>query len=66
MSSLFVREVDGIVPFSFLKIERQLLFLFSAKITETPIAVMLFAVGLFSSKGYLLGKVKSKGNFSLP
>jgi hypothetical protein len=58
MSVLFIQEVDGVVIFSFLQAEAQMLFLFSEKITATQIAVMLFAVGLFSSKRYLLGKAK--------
>jgi hypothetical protein len=67
MSVLFVQEVDRVVLLSLLQAETQLLFLFSGKITATPIAVMLFAVGLFSSERYLLWKVKkSEGNFSLP
>jgi hypothetical protein len=55
MSTLFMREVDGVVLLSFLQAERQLLFLSSGKITPTPTAVMLFVVGLSSSQRYLLG-----------
>jgi hypothetical protein len=58
MSVLFIQEVDGVVLFSFLQAEAHVLFLFSEKITATPIAVMLFAVGLFFSKRSLLGKAK--------